>query len=93
MVMGENGIIKKAQLAKDKTEEAQKEENITISEYENNINNLGAFRNNNENNSFLKIYKDDVLSEKIPEKSEGYVPVEISCTDGATANFDRENWV
>ena len=34
MVMGENGIINKAQLAKEKTNEAQKDENVKIKELE-----------------------------------------------------------
>ena len=40
MVMGENGIIKKAQLAKEKTNEAQEQENKTLNEYENKINDV-----------------------------------------------------
>ena len=38
--MGENGIIKKAQLAKEKTNEAQEQENKTLNEYENKINDV-----------------------------------------------------
>lgn len=50
MVMGENGIIKKAQLAKEKTNEAQKSENEKLEELDKKVANYG---DNRENNSIM----------------------------------------
>ncbi len=43
---GENGIIKKAELAKNKTDEAQVEENVVLANYEDKINEITENREN-----------------------------------------------
>ena len=54
MVMGENGIIKKAQLAKSKTEEAQQKE-------ENELENLNKQTNDQNSNNPENLEIDDEL--------------------------------
>ena len=59
MVMGDNGIIKKVQLAKDKTNEAQQEESEKLSELEDEIDNKvnGSFVNDNDEKELEKYKK------------------------------------
>ncbi len=49
LLTGENGIIKKAELAKQKSEEAEQNENIVLEDYENKIKQYteGTRQNNN----------------------------------------------
>lgn len=49
MIMGENGIINKAQLAKEKNNEAQEEENRKLADLENTLNNYGTITNRDTN--------------------------------------------
>ncbi len=50
MIMGDNGIIRKAQLAKEKTEEVQRKEDSALADYENQIGQyVNGTRNENEN--------------------------------------------
>lgn len=62
MLTGENGILKRAQRAKNETESAQKLENATLSEYENIIDNFKGTENFNTNKDALITTSDNDLN-------------------------------
>lgn len=92
--LAEKGLFEKTKLAKEKQNNAQNKENQILQEYENSVESTESVSSNRENEKsyFLKVYKDDVLCEDIPSKDEGYIPNEITCTNGAKASFDINNW-
>lgn len=63
MLMGENGIIKKAQLAKEKTNEAQIEEEKNLKSLEDKINNYNSRENGVSESKYIKEFKPIILSE------------------------------
>ena len=63
MLMGENGIIKKAQLAKEKTNEAQIEEEKNLKSLEEQINNYNSRENGVSESQYIKEFNPIILAE------------------------------
>lgn len=63
MLMGENGIIKKAQLAKEKTNEAQSEEEKNLKNLEDIINKYNSRENGVNESKYIKEFKPIILAE------------------------------
>ncbi len=88
----QTNLFYKAKQSKNATENAQREENEILDDYENkiNISTNGLTRENN-TKSIIKVYLDGNEIEDLPNKNLGYMVIEISCTNGATAKYDYSN--
>lgn len=85
----QNGLFENVKQAKNTTENAQMEEDKILGKYENKINeSLEGISGSRENkNTLIKVYLDGEEIEDLPDKSLGYIVSEITCTNGASAEY------
>ena len=93
MVIGDSGIIKKAILAREKTNNAQEEADSEISKYGNKIDEaINGIAREGGASDVITCYLDGKILDDIPKKESGYHLESITCTEGAEAEFNTSVW-